>query len=153
VVLRTPPREGKFISYWRLTTKEGIKFGHRLWCDVAVEQVKPIEEKAEEKMEVPQTPPQAVEKPKSDAASSTTESSQMIFPKLEKESPVASIHEEGKAEDHSAAAPAKEAEDFEQCDEDDEWAEDDSDEEGVNTDEEYDILDASDEEPLDEHQK
>lgn len=36
VLLRTPARAGKVISYWRLTTKDGHKFGHRLWCDVNV---------------------------------------------------------------------------------------------------------------------
>lgn len=36
VYLRSPPREGRFISYWRLITKSGVRFGHRLWCDIVV---------------------------------------------------------------------------------------------------------------------
>jgi ankyrin repeat protein len=36
VYLRSPPREGRFISYWRLVTKSGVRFGHRLWCDIVV---------------------------------------------------------------------------------------------------------------------
>lgn len=39
VLLRTPARAGKVISYWRLTTKDGYKFGHRLWCDVNVRSI------------------------------------------------------------------------------------------------------------------
>ncbi|KAI9805648.1 MAG: hypothetical protein M1833_005140 [Piccolia ochrophora] len=37
VTLRTPSRAGKFISYWRLTTPDGTKFGHKLWCDISVD--------------------------------------------------------------------------------------------------------------------
>jgi next-to-BRCA1 protein 1 len=137
VLLRTPHRSGRFVSNWRLTTKDGNKFGHRLWCDVVVEKpkvvlpppvaaepVKPAEKEEPAKAE-PEVEPQH---------------SQMIFPKLEKESPVASVHEESKAESST------QDENFEDC-EDDEWNEDDS-EEGFLTDEEYDILDASDEEFL-----
>jgi next-to-BRCA1 protein 1 len=36
VVMKAPQREGNAISYWRLKTPEGMPFGHRLWCDVAV---------------------------------------------------------------------------------------------------------------------
>ncbi|KAI9806770.1 MAG: hypothetical protein M1825_006227 [Sarcosagium campestre] len=36
VKLRTPNREGKSISYWRLTAPSGLKFGHKLWCDITV---------------------------------------------------------------------------------------------------------------------
>ena len=75
--------------------------------------------------------------------------SQMIFPRLEKESPTTSIHQE--------AAPAKEqqheAEDFEDFVEEDAELEDDNSEDGFLTDEEYDILDASDEEYLAEQEK
>ncbi|KAI9883857.1 MAG: hypothetical protein M1823_004368 [Watsoniomyces obsoletus] len=37
VTLKTPKRRGKYISYWRLTTPEGIKFGHKLWCEIDVQ--------------------------------------------------------------------------------------------------------------------
>jgi next-to-BRCA1 protein 1 len=130
VLMRTPNRLGNFISYWRLTGPHGNKFGHRLWCDVNVKEAEPA---------VKEEPK---EEPKIEAAGS-----QMIFPKLEKESPVASIHE-----DAPVAAPVAESE----IDEFDDFAaeiEDDETEDGFMTDEEYDILDASDEEYLAEQGK
>ncbi|KAI4960788.1 hypothetical protein J4E86_002413 [Alternaria arbusti] len=36
VLMKAPQREGTAISYWRLKTPEGMPFGHRLWCDIAV---------------------------------------------------------------------------------------------------------------------
>lgn len=36
VTLKTPSRPGRFISYWRLTAPNGVKFGHKLWCDIDV---------------------------------------------------------------------------------------------------------------------
>jgi len=143
VLLRTPQRSGRIVSNWRLTTKDGLKFGHRIWCDVMVETLKevPVEEEllqevadiVEAKKETP-IEMDPVEQPMVPLVTS-----QMVFPKLDKESPVASIHQESQAE----SSPAYE-EDYEDCVEDDEWDEDDS----FLTDEEYDILDASDEESL-----
>ncbi|KAI0838666.1 hypothetical protein F5Y06DRAFT_41266 [Hypoxylon sp. FL0890] len=147
VLMRTPDREGKVISYWRLTTPDGAKFGHKLWCDVTV-----------------QAPPKAVvEEPSSkgeevgsaEPATKMAES-QMIIPKLDHESPSASMHENARSEGEvetetdTLAQSAQEEDDFEDCGEDDEWAESD---EGFMTDEEYDILDASDEEYLSEQHK
>jgi len=129
VLMRTPNRSGNYISYWRLTGPDGNKFGHRLWCDVNVKETAPIIKKEVE-----------VEEPKAE-----TEGSQMIFPKLEKESPASSIHEET-----PVVAPEVEAE--EEVEEFDDFAdeplEDDETDDGFMTDEEYDILDASDEEYL-----
>ncbi|KAF4339831.1 ZZ type zinc finger domain protein [Fusarium beomiforme] len=141
VLLRTPIRPGKVISYWRLTTPDGEKFGHRLWCDVNVRIVKE-ESKREPEPEVKQEPaPAPMEERKQEDDSQA--SSQMIFPKLEKESPVASIHE--------AVEPIPTAEEPKESDNlDDEW---DYSEDGFMTDEEYDILDASDEEYLEEQKK
>ncbi|KAH8820931.1 putative next to BRCA1 gene 1 protein [Xylogone sp. PMI_703] len=131
VSMRTPNRAGNAISYWRLTGPDGNKFGHRLWCDINVkEEPKVVAE------EQPSTPEIKVEE------------SQMVFPKLEKESPVASVHEE--AEARISSAPS-EADDFEEFVEED--ANDDETEDGFMTDEEYDILDASDEEYLVEQGK
>ncbi|KAL1874411.1 hypothetical protein VTK73DRAFT_337 [Phialemonium thermophilum] len=149
VRLRTPWREGKVISYWRLVTKDGIKFGHRLWCDVNVR--KPEQAAAEEAK-----PPVSKEET-ADAASEAVPSdkmeqgSQMIFPKLDKESPAGSIHEAPATTDKSEPVKSHESE-YEECNEDDEWADGDSDE-GFLTDEEYDILDASDEEYLSHEEK
>lgn len=140
VLLRTPAREGKVISYWRLTTSDGHKFGHRLWCDVTVQSPKAVEEPKKEE-------PAVVVKKEVEPTSET--SSQMIFPKLEKESPEASTHEDIKSE--TAEVVDEEVDDFEDCGEDDDWAEDDDD--AFLTDEEYDILDASDEEYLGEQQR
>ncbi|KAI1389745.1 uncharacterized protein F4822DRAFT_399540 [Hypoxylon trugodes] len=142
VLMRTPDREGKVISYWRLTTPEGDKFGHKLWCDVNV-----------------QAPaPKAVA---ADVPAPNMTESQMIIPKLEHESPSSSMHEIAQSEAEvetevaetdslTQSAHEEEEDDFEDCGEDEEWAESDS---GFMTDEEYDILDASDEEYLSEQRK
>jgi next-to-BRCA1 protein 1 len=140
VLLRTPSREGKIISYWRLTTKDGIKFGHRLWCDVTV-----LAPKVKEEVAAPST-----EKEKETSPAPTTTSSQVIFPKLEKESPVSSIHEPAEpasSEPSTVHEPEEEVDDFDDCQE---W---DVSDDGFMTDEEYDILDASDEEYLEEQRK
>ncbi|KAK4175554.1 hypothetical protein QBC36DRAFT_311928 [Triangularia setosa] len=138
VLLRTPLRTGRIVSNWRLTTPDGLKFGHRLWCDVKVEHPKvvspPVSELVEEerqviaKSELELAPKEEIE----------PHQSQMIFPKLEKESPVSSLHEDTKSES------AITYEQYEDC-EDDDWDAAESDEAFL-TDEEYDILDASDEE-------
>lgn len=154
VLLRTPAREGKVISWWRLTTSGGHKFGHRLWCDVSVQAPKAVEqpkEHVEEEVveEVIEEITEVIKKEPAAEQSRTvedTESSQMIFPKLEKESPETSIHEDVKSE-----SVQDESDGFEDCGVDDDWAEESDD--GFLTDEEYDILDASDEEYLDEQQK
>ena len=130
VLLRTPNYGGRAASNWRLMTRDGQKFGHRLWCDVLVKD--PVV-KAEPEAARPKSTPVKEMKTKE------AQQSQMIFPKLEKESPQSSIHEEAVTN----AAPRYE-EEFEDCAEDDAWVEDDSD--AFLTDEEYDILDASDEE-------
>uniref|UniRef100_A0A0D2XN18 ZZ-type domain-containing protein n=1 Tax=Fusarium oxysporum (strain Fo5176) TaxID=660025 RepID=A0A0D2XN18_FUSOF len=141
VLLRTPVRPGKVISYWRLTTPDGEKFGHRLWCDVNVRIVKEEPKPEPESEQEAKQEPTAVEEPKQENDSQA--SSQMIFPKLEKESPVASIHEA--VEPISTVEEPRESETI-----DDEW---DYSEDGFMTDEEYDILDASDEEYLEEQKK
>lgn len=156
VLLRAPPRAGKFVSYWRLTTPSGVKFGDRLWCDISVRAFK-IEEPAavEHVDETPSTQTAAVsaaaEEPSSveDVSERDQGSSTMIFPKLEKESPAASMHEPTAApsvqtDDKSSAVGPQD----ESADED--W---DVSEDGFLTDEEYDVLDASDEEYLDEQAK
>jgi len=132
-LMRTPNRTGNFISYWRLTGPDGTKFGHRLWCDVNVKEPATIakEEVKEKSVEEPVVEP---------------EGSQMIFPKLEKESPSTSVHVE------APVAPLEEDGDgFDEFIE--EPLGDDDTEDGFMTDEEYDILDASDEEYLVEQEK
>ncbi|KAM5430945.1 hypothetical protein McanMca71_003132 [Microsporum canis] len=134
VQMKAPTRPGKAISYWRLKSGDGVAFGHKLWCDITVtEQTAGVIEKKGE----------------------------MVFPTLEKESPVASVHETQSkhnpdADDVSDSASTLNDEmdapvevvdlaaevdsltlDIENTEEDDE---------SFLTDEEYDILDASDEE-------
>ncbi|CAD6444334.1 55feba01-52d5-4fac-89df-6ce94a3976b6 [Sclerotinia trifoliorum] len=191
VLMRTPNRAGNFISYWRLTTPTGEKFGHRLWCDITVNEPTPIvkEEPEEEEKEVftlsevndmvqhiedeRAAKIQAVEVEAAknevaqveaakiavaefeaefydDAVSSKAEGSQMIFPKLDKESPISSVHEE--AQQAAERVPASEEifnDDFEEFNQN--FEEDEADD-GFMTDEEYDILDASDEEYLAEQE-
>jgi len=132
VLMRTPARAGNYISYWRLTGPDGDKFGHRLWCDVRVKEA-PVIVKEEAKEEA------------KDVA--VPEGSQMIFPKLEKESPASSVHQTSSATIESAKDDADEFEEFGDDFEDEET------EDGFMTDEEYDVLDASDEEYLAEQGK
>ncbi|KAI1380912.1 hypothetical protein F4677DRAFT_405112 [Hypoxylon crocopeplum] len=150
VLMRTPSREGKVISYWRLTTPDGVKFGHKLWCDVTIERPLPKVVEAES--------PREREVVESAAPTPEVTESQMIIPKLEHESQSSSssIHESAKSEVEAetetdtlaqSVHDEQEDDDFEDCGEDEEWAESD---EGFMTDEEYDILDASDEEYLSE---
>jgi next-to-BRCA1 protein 1 len=184
VTLRTPFRQGKHVSYWRLTTPDGKHFGNRLWCDITVEvpnatesatqetesEVKEEEkdenadlrlkieanEEEGEKTKSPLVEETAVHRDNNNLADETHKS-QMIFPKLEKESPVASIHEEKmeeKNEGTQSEAPPAYEEEYEECDnEDEEWTVEEEDSNGFLTDEEYDVLDASDEEYLEEQQK
>jgi len=151
VLLRTPQRSGRFVSNWRLTTGDGYKFGHRLWCDVQVEKPQPVRPL----VDAPKTyTPVGAGRVEHNGVESVgdMEESQMIFPKLEKESPGASVHQPSRpvsppAYADSESTPSYEAE-YEDC-ADEDWAEDS--EEGFLTDEEYDVLDASDEEYI-EHQ-
>lgn len=135
VLMRTPSRAGNSISYWRLTGPDGDKFGHRLWCDVNVQIPEPV----------------IKEEPKATETKVETEGSQMIFPKLEKESPASSIHEPAPAAPAAPVAVQDELDEFE--DFVDESIDDDETDDGFLTDEEYDILDASDEEMIAEQSK
>jgi next-to-BRCA1 protein 1 len=146
VSMRTPNREGKCISYWRLTSPSGIKFGHKLWCDVDVCQEvssKPVETEHTEEA-------RKEEKPSGSEA--------MIFPKLDKESPVSSQHESAPATTDAGTAfsPLEQLRKEEQDEMLSEVAslDDDDDEDDVSflTDDEYDVLDASDEDFLTEAQ-
>ncbi|KAG0031517.1 hypothetical protein BGZ81_001065 [Podila clonocystis] len=38
--LKAPSVPGRYISYWRLVTSTGERFGHRIWCDIVVEDSK-----------------------------------------------------------------------------------------------------------------
>lgn len=134
VTMKTPADEGRAVSYWRLKDAQGMPFGHRLWCDIHVCAPQPNVETEIQTKHVAD----AVEEGE---AQDDQESfgSQMIFPVLEKESPVASTHE---AESELIAPKAEykgileELENLE--------LESGDEEDGFLTDEEYDLLDMSD---------
>ena len=149
VLLKSPVREGRSISYWRLKTPGGVPFGHKLWVDVEVRST-PVELPI--RSHILPSPPVTVEtlsEPPEEAKSQ--DSSTMIFPKLEKESPTSSVHDVREPAVEEAPAPVMEPttkteeqellEDVESL----ELEESDSEDEEFLTDEEYDILDASDE--------
>lgn len=152
VVMKTPQREGKSISYWRLKAADGIPFGHKLWCDIdvcasvsaTVAHTEHVEDVAKEKQAESTVVVDA------QAEESKQEQSTMIFPKLDKESPLSSTHGISNA---TASEPMtteeqdllEEVESLE--------LEDGETDDGFLTDEEYDILDANDEDFLIEAQK
>jgi len=168
IVLKTPAKEGRIISYWRLKGPDGTPFGHKLWCDISVRsasvepEVEPTsyvapsvkEEPEEEEVVNEKQIGEPVKEEQIEEPIKTEESSTMIFPQLEKESPNSSIHESSKSE----TAPSTVAESGNAADELFEDLESlalsqDETDDGFMTDEEYDILDASDEEFLDASQK
>ncbi|EXJ59699.1 hypothetical protein A1O7_03845 [Cladophialophora yegresii CBS 114405] len=154
VLLKSPAREGRAISYWRLKTPGGVPFGHKLWVDIEVRST-PIELPIRSHI-LPPAPVtvETVDEPRGDDKSQ--DSSTMIFPKLEKESPISSVHDvrEGQAEEAPAAVmePTTKTEEQELLEDVEslELEDSDSDDEDFLTDEEYDILDASDEDLLSE---
>ncbi|BAE63297.1 unnamed protein product [Aspergillus oryzae RIB40] len=133
--LKAPSRVGTAISYWRLKLPNGMPFGHRLWCEIQVREDAPSIKG-----------PSSLE-PEGKHGSERTES-QMIFPKLEKESPDASAHEAGVVAPvpPSVSNPSEQdvLEDMESLSLGGHETEN-----GFLTDEEYDILDASDQEYMD----
>ncbi|KAH8688831.1 hypothetical protein BGW36DRAFT_309699 [Talaromyces proteolyticus] len=126
VTLKSPQRTGTSISYWRLKLPNGTPFGHKLWCDIKVAEELPVES----------------------SLTAPLSESNMIFPKLEKESPLSSTHE-AMSETAPSAPPLSSADEQEILEDVESLAlEDVSDDNGFLTDEEYDILDASDRESL-----
>lgn len=162
----------RHISYWRLTTPDGTRFGSKLWCDIQVVEPTPRELKVE-KPEVEET---KVEEPKIEEGSidikeefedvsesvndsNSQASSQMIFPRLPVESPVGSVENLAgvRIETESVSVPPASV----ASSEDTRSLQEDSDEEvdissigddldSFLTDDEYDVLDASDEEAFQE---
>ena len=146
VLLKSPVREGRAISYWRLKTPGGLPFGHKLWVDINVKPA-PLELPIRS---IPISSPHAptVEDEKIEKTEDSQQSSTMIFPKLEKESPVSSIHDIAETA-APIVEPTTKTEEQELLEEVESLElEDESDEDGFLTDEEYDILDASDEDFL-----
>ncbi|MCJ1475170.1 hypothetical protein MMC13_003830 [Lambiella insularis] len=170
VTIKAPQRPGKAISYWRLKAADGTPFGHRLWCDIDVVKSAPADEQVQRvddsdaalgPVVIEQPEVQHIEDISKEAESSghqkeeATETheepiaeqhqSQMIFPKLDKESPISSTHEDKPSEQHvdqPSSATVEEQDLLEDLEslglEDDETSDD-----GFLTDEEYEILDAN----------
>ncbi|KAI0995858.1 hypothetical protein K3495_g12323 [Podosphaera aphanis] len=117
VSMRTPSQSGNFVSYWRLTTPSGVEFGPRLWCDIRVVIPEPwVDDVVWPTLEV--------------------DDSQMIFPTLEKEA-----HDSDTQPDSTILVESEE-------DELDGFVAESLNNEDVTeftTDDEYEILDASDE--------
>ena len=129
VMMRASTSVGKNISYWRLKTAEGLPFGHKLWCDITVEGVEAAGVVSEE----PAAAPVAAEGP-------PMEQSVMIFPTLDKESPVASVHEATVPTDAATPIGNTVEDGTDEVEFDDE-----SSDEGFLTDEEYEVLSADEE--------
>ncbi|KAL2000755.1 hypothetical protein VTN02DRAFT_2673 [Thermoascus thermophilus] len=140
VTLKTPQREGTCISYWRLKLPDGTPFGHKLWCDI---QVRAAAVGAAEDREGREESREAEVKPEGELAESD-----MIFPTLDKESPVTSTHESMPAAPTAPSLANTDERDFLE-DVESLTLEDDDTEGGFLTDNEYDILAASDQESLD----
>ena len=94
VTLRTPEKKGSFVSYWRLKDADGMPFGHKIWCDVEVRCPDPAEQ-AEEQAQTEHIEDISKHAAVEDEVKEDEEQqkSKMIFPTLEKESPVSSTHE------------------------------------------------------------
>lgn len=151
VTLKTPRREGTAISYWRLKHPDGSPFGHKLWCEVRVT-TDTIEPANVEPVVVTEG---QTSSPRTDIQEECklTESD-MIFPKLEKESPIANssvtIPPPVPAAPSAPSLPNVDEQDLLEDVESLTLEEDTT--EGFLTDEEYDILDASDQGFLDAKQ-
>ncbi|KAG9770668.1 hypothetical protein KCU88_g6567, partial [Aureobasidium melanogenum] len=150
VLLKSPPREGRAISYWRLKTPGGLPFGHKLWVDIDV-RAAPVDLPESSDSSSPSTTADVkVGTAKNDEDKSEA-SSTMIFPKLDKESPTSSLHDV--SAESVDVAPVSVMEPTTTTDEQElledveslELEDSESDREGFLTDEEYDILDATDE--------
>ncbi|KAJ9372490.1 hypothetical protein DTO282E5_2817 [Paecilomyces variotii] len=152
VTLRAPRREGTAISYWRLKLPDGTPFGHRLWCDISVSS----EVSRSAPVETAETGETKREEQSEDTSRKENDihESAMIFPRLDKESPVTSSHEAMASGPAAPVAPSLSNMDEHDLLEDVEHLTldgDDSDN-GYFTDEEYDILCASDQEYENEKQ-
>jgi next-to-BRCA1 protein 1 len=146
VTLKAPSRVGTAISYWRLKLANGMPFGHRLWCDIQVHDYMAASTKLEPVEEAPRVPEQQAEAAPVDDTERT--GSQMIFPTLDKESPVGSTHHamvEAPLTAPSVSNPSEQdvLEDVESL-----TLDDANTETGFLTDEEYDVLDSSDQDYL-----
>ncbi len=135
VTMKAPADLGRAVSYWRLKDAKGVPFGHKLWCDIQVSAPQPSVE--------PETQTKTIEDSAEDSKARANEEdlgSQMIFPKLEKESPVASTDEAGSGPVSVTAIDEETADEHENLELDSSDENDDD----FFTDEDYELLDVSD---------
>lgn len=154
VLLRSPDNVGSSISYWRLKLSNGVPFGHRLWCAINVS--KPTQSPEQPGGEPEQKDPEEEELAATQDKPEMTQS-RMIFPTLDKESPVASTHEAAPIIPTTRPEPSvPSVSNYTDQDyltiTDTMSTEDDETRDGFLTDEEYDVLDASDQEYLEAKQ-
>lgn len=146
VTLKAPNRFGTAISYWRLKLTNGTPFGHRLWCDIQVRNCIAACNQLERVQEAPREAQQQAEAASADDTERT--GSQMIFPTLDKESPVGSTHQAMTAGPLTAPSVSNPSEQDVLEDVESLTLDDADTETGFLTDEEYDVLDASDQDYL-----
>jgi next to BRCA1 gene 1 protein len=139
VVVKSGAREGRYISYWRLKTPDGTPFGHKLWIDIIVKDTG---------IQLPIRAVPALESKQATVSDEDEEQkgSTMIFPTLDKESPVSSIHDVAGAA--APEAPSVQSEEHDLLDDVESLELEEESDDGFLTDEEYDVLDASDEDFL-----
>ncbi|RPA98615.1 hypothetical protein L873DRAFT_1828469 [Choiromyces venosus 120613-1] len=145
----------RLITYWRLVGPDGTRFGDKLWCEIqSIE--KPKEDKMEQSVLESKDEFEDVSEHANDGSQA---SSQMIFPKLPVESPVASTENlvagvSLKGEIIPVSAPMSTTSTGMGDDESEVDVGSLGDEvESFLTDDEYDVLDASDEEAFEECEK
>lgn len=68
VALVSPPETGRFVSYWRLITPQGVRFGHRVWADVVV---KPFQQQEPARAVAPVAPVAEAEQQQAVTAAAT----------------------------------------------------------------------------------
>ena len=140
VAMRAPERLGKAISYWRLKTADGTPFGHKLWCDINVKFVTEAPEA------ISKHQPKVEDEADAVAKEADPATSKMIFPKLDKESPISSVTQASQEAPETVAAPVPapvdDLLDVESLELDEE---EDSSDEGFLTDEEYELIASGDE--------
>ena len=147
VAMRTPERKGKAISYWRLKDATGLPFGHKLWCDINIRdepEIKVEEQAKAEHIEDVSKHAKVEDEVKEGKEKEEQRESKMIFPKLDKESPVSSTHEDKTAPEPTAAISAEEKEPLEDV-ESLELDDDSDSDEPFLTDEEYELIGSEDE--------
>ena len=148
VAMRAPDREGKAISYWRLKTADGTPFGHKLWCDINIKKPTQREEATTKHIEdIAAHQPKVEDEAEAVAKEANPATGTMIFPKLDKESPVSSITQDAAASEPETVpapvpAPVDDLLDVESLELDDD---DNSSDEGFLTDEEYELVASGDE--------